>query len=45
LHGIFAHVELPVPPNEQAEDLRRKLAQQVLNGKYGVHISGGASIT
>ena len=30
LHGVLARVELPVPPDERAEDLRRKLAQQVL---------------
>ena len=31
LHGILARVELPVPPHERAEDLRRELAQQVLD--------------
>jgi hypothetical protein len=31
LHGVFAGVELAVSPDERAEDLRRELAQQVLD--------------
>ena len=31
LHGVLARVELPVAPDQRAEDLRRELAQQVLD--------------
>ena len=31
LHGVLARVELAVAPDERAEDLRRELAQQVLD--------------
>ena len=31
LHGVFGRVELPVPAHQCAEDLRRELAQQVLD--------------
>ena len=39
LHGVLALLELPVPADEHAEDLRRQLAQQVLGGGVGPHIS------
>ena len=45
LDGILAGVELPVAADETAEDPRRKLAQQVLDGGLGLHTSGGPSAT
>ena len=45
LHGVLARVELRVPPYEGAEDLRRKLAQQVLDCRLCPQNSGGASMT
>src|SRR5438874_1018328 len=32
LDCVFTSVELPVPPKQRAEDLRRQIAQQVLHG-------------
>jgi len=43
LHRILARVELPVAPDEQAEDLWRKLAQQALDSLIRSHISVPAS--
>jgi hypothetical protein len=31
LHGVLASIELAVPTDDRAEDLRRQLAQQVLD--------------
>src|ERR1700682_924122 len=45
LNGILGGVELPGPPHESAEDLRRQLAQQVLDVALQGQKSGGASIT
>src|SRR5712691_9501142 len=45
LHGVLAGVELPVPPHQGREDLRRQLAQQVLDLGVRPQNSGGASIT
>ena len=45
LHRVLTRVELPVAPHERAEDLRRKLAQQVLDSGFRSQKSGGASIT
>src|SRR6266850_1544995 len=45
LHGVLARVELRVPPHERAQDLRRKLAHQVLDGRLCPQNSGGASMT
>ena len=39
LDGVLAGVELAVAPDERAEDLRRQLAQQVLDVVVGSHIS------
>ena len=33
LHRVLARVELAVPPRERAEDPRREVAQQVLDGR------------
>ena len=38
LHGVLAGVELAVPANEHAEDLRRERTQQVLDHRC-CHIS------
>jgi hypothetical protein len=35
LHGVLAHVELPIPAHERREDPRRALAQQVLDTSAG----------
>ena len=35
LHGVLAPLELAVPADQHAEDLRRELAQQVLDGRGG----------
>ena len=35
LHGVLAPLELAVPAHQPAEDLRRELAQQVLDGRGG----------
>ncbi len=45
LHGVLGEVEAPVPTHERAEDLRRELAQQVLDAGSGLggHISVPAS--
>ena len=45
LHRVLARVELPVPAYQHAEDLRRELAQQVLDPAVRRHTSGGASPT
>ena len=45
LRRVLACVELPVSPYERAEDLRRKLAQQILDGRLCPQKSGGASMT
>jgi hypothetical protein len=38
LHGILRGVELPVPAHQRAEDLRRELAQQILDaGSFDRH--------
>src|SRR5437868_507975 len=39
LYRVLALLELPVATDEHAEDLRRQLAQQVLGGGFGRHIS------
>ena len=39
LDGVLAGVEPAVAPDEHAEDLRRELAQQVLDAGVGAHIS------
>ena len=43
LDRVLAGVELPVPAHEHAEDLRREVAQQVLDALAGAHISNPAS--
>ena len=43
LAGVLAQVELPVPAHQGGEDLRRQLAQQVLDARAGGHSSGLAS--
>lgn len=45
LHSVLARVELSVTPHKRAKDLRRKLAQQVLDRGLFAQNSGGASIT
>ena len=45
LHGILARVELRIAPHQRAEDLRRELAQQILDSGPGPQKSGGASMT
>ncbi len=45
LHRVLAGVELPVAPHEDGEDLRRQLAQEVLDLGVRAQNSGGASIT
>ena len=35
LHGVLAPLELAVPADQRAEDLRRELTQQVLDGRCG----------
>ncbi len=45
LHRVFARVEAAVPAHQHAEDLRRKLAQQVFDTGIAAQSSGGASIT
>src|SRR6266516_6022511 len=51
LHGVLGGVEVAGPPHDRAEDLRRQVAQQVLDPRslvhsVGVHMSGlGAPIT
>src|ERR671924_1834911 len=43
LHRVLAGVEPAVPANQRAEDLRRELAEQVLDAGRGFHISVPAS--
>jgi len=45
LHSVLGTVEVAIAAHERAEDLRRKVTQQVLGGKRGVcaHISAPAS--
>ena len=45
LHCVLTCVELAVTPHERTEDLRRKLAQQILDSRVRAQKSGGASIT
>ena len=42
LHGILARVELSVPPHERPEDLRRELAQQVLDTRGRNHVANSS---
>jgi hypothetical protein len=42
LHRVLGGVEVPVPPNQRAEDLRRQLAEQVL-GLAVAHGQGSRS--
>jgi len=42
LHRVFGGVEVPVPPHQRAEDLRRQLAEQVL-GRGLAHGQGSRS--
>ena len=46
LHGVLAGVELPVPADQRAEDLRRELAQQVLDraSRAASLLRGGSSM-
>ena len=37
LHSVLRGIEMPVPADQRAEDLRRKLAQQVLDVAIGPH--------
>src|SRR3982074_3618509 len=39
LYRVLARVEVPVATDEGAEDLRRELAEQVLDGRRRAHIS------
>jgi len=45
LHRVFTRVELTVTAHQHAENLRRELAQQVLNAGRLSQKSGGASMT
>jgi hypothetical protein len=45
LDGVLTRVEVPVSPNERSEDLRRVLAQKVLDAGVDPHISDGASMS
>jgi hypothetical protein len=40
LHGVLVGVELTVPADQRAQDLRRELAQQVLNPVLAGHRAG-----
>ncbi len=39
LHRLLAEIEVAVAANEDAEDPRRQIAQQILDGSGHVHIS------
>ena len=39
LDRVLARLELPVPADQRAENLRRAVAQQVLDANVGPHIS------
>src|ERR1700682_5672115 len=44
LHRVLTGIELPVAVHQNAEDLRRQLAQQVLDAGFRDQNSGGASM-
>ena len=44
LNRVFADVEPPVAAHEGTEDLRRRLAQQILDLALAAHISVPASL-